>query len=68
MRCFYREPARAVVFYLEPDTKVQQFFILPNIFSIFFRFFAKIRVFGARFRAEPGIFAYDNPLNRSLCP
>ena len=64
----YREPARAVVFYLEPDTKVQQFFILPNIFSIFFRFFAKICGFCARFRPEPGIFAYDNPKIQSLCP
>lgn len=63
----YREPARAVVFYLEPGTKVQLIFILPNIFSIFFRFFAKNCGFRARFRAEPGIFAYDNPLNRSLC-
>ena len=57
-----------MVFYLEPDTKVQQIFILPNIFSIFFQFFAKICGFGARFRPEPGIFAYDNPKNQSLCP
>lgn len=64
----YREPARAVVFYLEPDTKVQQKIELPKVFPIFLRKMCIFFDFGEKIRPDRGIFALITPkINRYAC-